>query len=65
MRKINKLLDKVEEAIQEEYAEIKRMGSILAGIENIFCQVRFRNPELAQHIKKRLLDIAKNNGDLP
>lgn len=52
MRKINKLLDKVEEAIQEEYAEIKSTGNILAGIENIFRQVRYRNPELAQHIKK-------------
>lgn len=65
MRKINRLLDKIEEAIQEEYAEIKRTGIILTGIENIFRQVRFRNPELAQHIKKRLLCIAKNNGDLP
>lgn len=60
----NNILDKIEEAIQEEYAEVKRKGSIIAGIEDIFRQVRFCNPELAQYIKKRLLDIAKNDGDL-
>ena len=59
------MLDKIEKAILEKYTEIKQQGSILTGIENLYRQVSFGNPELAAHIKKRMLQIAKNNGDLP
>lgn len=65
MRAIDRLLSKIEKAMQEEYTEIKQQGSLLSGIENLYRQVRFQNPELASYVRKRLLDIAENNGDLP
>ena len=59
------MLDKIEKAILEEYAEVKQQGSIIGEIENLYRQLRFRSPELALHIKKKMLQIAKENGDLP
>lgn len=59
------MLHKIEEAIEEKYKEIKKQGKILSGIEDVYRQVRFENPELAVHIKKKMLESAEKNGDLP
>lgn len=59
------MLKAIEGAIAEEYQGIKNRGKTLAGIEEIYRQVRFEFPELAVHIRKRMLDIAKEKGDLP
>lgn len=61
---MRKIIEKIDRAILEKYVEIKRQGGILTGIEALFRQVNFENPELAVHIKKRMLQIAKENGDL-
>ena len=62
---MRKIIEKIEKAILEKYAEIKRQGSILTGIEDLYRQIRFEKPELAVHIKKKMMQIAKENGDLP
>lgn len=59
------IIEKIEKAIIEKYAEIKQQGGILTGIEDLYRQVSFENPELARHIKKKMMQIAKENGDLP
>lgn len=56
---MRKMLMTIDEAIAAEYAELKQQGKILKGIEDLFSEVRFSNPELAVHIKKRMLEIAK------
>ena len=61
---MQKMLDTIETAINEKYNQIKQQGKILQGIEEVHRQVRFENPELATHIKKRMLEIAENKGDL-
>ena len=38
---------------------------IIFGIEEVFRQIHFKYPELAIHIKKRMMEIARENGDLP
>lgn len=62
---MEKMLSAIEVAIAEEYREIQRQGKILAGIEEVYRQVRFEHPELAAHIRKKMLDIARKKGDLP
>lgn len=62
---MREIIEKIEKAILEKYAEIKRQGNILTGIEDLYRQIRFETPELAFHIRKRMLQIAKENGDLP
>lgn len=59
------IIEKIEKAIIEKYAEIKQQGGILTGIEDLYRQMRFETPELAFHIRKRMLQIAEENGDLP
>ena len=34
-RAVRKIIEKIEKAILEKYAEIKRQGSILTGIEDL------------------------------
>lgn len=54
-----KLLADIDEAIASEYVELKQQGNILKGIEDLFLEIRFSNPELAVHIKNRMMEIAK------
>lgn len=61
---MKKMLNTIEKAIEENYERVKKQGKILSGIEEVHRQVRFQNPELAAHIKKRMLEIAKDKGDL-
>lgn len=61
---MDRILGKIDKAILVEYAEIKQQGSILAGIDNLYRQLRFCNPELALYVKKKMLQAAKEQGDL-
>lgn len=61
---MKKMLNTIEKAIEENYEKVKKQGKILSGIEEVYRQVRFQNPELAAHIKKRMLEIAENEGNL-
>ena len=62
---MQKILNKIDKAILEKYEVIKQSGKILCGIEETYRQVRFKNPELAVYIKKRMLEIAIEKGDYP
>lgn len=62
---MKKMLITIEKAICEKYAEIREKGKILNGIDEVHKQIRFHNPDLAEHVKNRFLAIAKQNGDLP
>ncbi len=62
---MKKMLVTIENAICEEYAEIRKREKIINGIDDVHKQIRFSNPELAEHVKKRFLALAKKNGDLP
>lgn len=59
------MLDTIENAICEKYIAIRDTGKILDGIEAVHRHLRFKDPELAEHIRKRLLAIANEKGDLP
>lgn len=65
MKGVDRMLGKIDAAILVEYAEIKQQGSILARIDNLYRQLRFCYPELALHVKQKMLQIAKEQGDLP
>ncbi|WP_251612997.1 hypothetical protein [Senimuribacter intestinalis] len=58
------MITAIENAIHEKYEEIKKESGVLTSIDEIHRQIRFRNPDLAEHIKKRFLELAKQNGDL-
>ncbi len=62
---MKEMICQIEQSIINEYEAVRKKGKILCGIEEIFQQVRFENPELAVHIRKRMLQIAKEKGDLP
>ena len=62
---VEKLMFTIESAVIESYEEIKKQGKLLDGIATINKQVRFKNPELAEFIRKYMLKIAKEKGDLP
>lgn len=55
----------VDDVIRKKYDEIKGHGKILEGIDVLNRQIRFKYPKLAEHVKKRMLEIAKEKGDLP
>ncbi len=65
LQSIDSTLKRIEKLIIDEYEAVRQKGKILCVIEEIFRQVRFENPELASHIRKRMLQIAKEKGDLP
>ena len=58
------MLNRIDKAILERYEAIKQSGKVLSGIEETCRQIRFKSPELAVHIKKRMMQIAKEKGDL-
>ena len=60
----DKMLGKIDEAILEKYAEIKQQGGILAGICNLYRQLRFCNPDLALYVQKKMLQVAKEQDNL-
>lgn len=62
---MQQLLDMVNAAIEAEYNNIKKTGKIHSGIEKLFRGIRWEHPELAVHVRKRMLEIAKEKGDLP
>ena len=62
--KIYKMLMKIDEAIAAEYAELKLQGNIRKRIDDLFRKIRFGNPDLAKHVRKRMMEIAKKQGDL-
>lgn len=62
---MEEMIRQIEQSIIDEYEAVRQKGKILCGIEEISRQVRFENPELAAHIRKRMLQIAKEKGDLP
>lgn len=47
------LLDSIEKAIADKYSKIRQSGNICSEIRDLERQIRFRNPELACHIKKK------------
>lgn len=59
-----KMLMSIDEAIAAEYAELKQQGKIRKRIDDLFREIRFGNPDLAKHVKKRMLEIARKEGDL-
>ena len=59
------LIDNIERIRKVQYGQIKQNGKIIFGIEEVFRQIHFRYPELAMYIKKRMMEIARENGDLP
>lgn len=62
---MEEMIYQIEQAIIDEYEAMRQKGKILCGIKEIFRQVSFENPELAIHIRKRMLQIAEEKGDLP
>lgn len=62
---MQRLLDAVNTAIEEEYNDIKKRGKVYPGIEKTFRDIRWKHPELAVYVKKRMLKIAEEKGDLP
>lgn len=59
-----KMLMDIDNAIVAEYAELKQQGKIRKRIDDLFLEIRFGNPDLAKHVKKRMLEIARKEGDL-
>ena len=59
------MITAIENAIHEKYEEIRKEPGVLISINEIHRQIRFRSPDLAGHIKKRFLALAKQNSDLP
>lgn len=59
------LLDSIEKAIADKYSKIQQSGKVYSGIRDLDRQIRFLHPELAYHIKKRMMDMAEKQGDLP
>lgn len=55
----------INNAITKKYHEIIKNGNVFSGIENVFRQMRFEYPELAVHVKKQMMKMAEENGDLP
>lgn len=64
-KKINEMLEKIDEAIKDTYKEIEKTGQIMFEIRWIHRQLRFRNYELAEYIKNRMEELAEEKGDLP
>lgn len=62
---MDEMESKIEKAVAEKYEIIRQQGKILSGIEDVYRQVRYEHPDLAVYIKKRMLLMAKENGDLP
>lgn len=50
-----KMLMSIDEAIAAEYAELKQQGKIRKRIDDLFREIRFGNPDLAKHVRKKMM----------
>lgn len=62
-QKINEMLEKIDDAIKNVYKEIEKTGQVMSEIRRIHRQVRFKNYELAEHIKNRMEELEKEKAE--
>ncbi len=63
-KEIDKLTNKVDQAISDMYEWIRQKDNIYWEIEKLYRQMIFENRTLGIHVKKSLTELAEKKGDL-
>lgn len=58
------LLEALDEAVEKKYQKIKETGKIYSGIMEFYEQERWMNPQIAEYVRKKMIDLAIKKGDL-
>lgn len=61
---IDKLTNKVDQAVADMYEWIRQKGNVYWEIEKLYSQMIFENRTLGIHVKESLIELAKKKGDL-
>lgn len=58
------LIKVLDEAVEKKYQKIKETGKVYTGIQEFCQQLRWTNPQIAEYVRKKMMDLAIRNGDL-
>ena len=58
------LLEALDEAVEKKYQKIKETGKIYSGIMEFYEQARWMNPQIAEYVRKKMIDLAIKKCDL-
>lgn len=52
------LLEALDEAVEKKYQKIKETGKIYSGIMEFYEQARWMNSQIAEYVRKKMIDLA-------
>lgn len=58
------LIKVMDEAVEKKYQKIRETGKVYTGIQEFCQQLRWTNPQIAEYVRKKMMDLAIHNGDL-
>lgn len=58
------LLEALDEEVEKKYQKIKETGKIYSGIMEFYEQARWMNSQIAEYVRKKMIDLAIKKGDL-
>lgn len=58
------LIKVLDEAVEKKYQKIRETGKVYTGIQEFCQQLRWTNPQIAEYVRKKMMDLAIRNGDL-
>lgn len=58
------LIKVLDEAVEKKYQKIRETGKVYTGIQEFCQQLRWTNPQIAEYVRKKMMDLAIHNGDL-
>lgn len=62
---MKEMLKQIDAAIKDKYDSLKAVDMSATKIEDVHRQLRFEHPELAEYVRKKMLEMGKKSGDLP
>lgn len=60
----DELIKVLDEAVEKKYQKIRETGKVYTGIQEFCQQLRWTNPQIAEYVRKKMMDLAIHNGDL-
>ena len=60
----NDLIKVMDEAVEKKYQKIRETGKVYTGIQGFCQQLRWTNPQIAEYVRKKMIDLANKKGDL-
>ena len=61
---MDKMVSKIDKAIEKKYQEIRESGRVYRGINKLYEDLCFKKPYLAMYVRRKMMELAEEKGDL-